>query len=531
VISGSDVNMAGLQRDWTSKWGLDLSQGMDSGQSARAMSLAALVGAGICLVYWQSAWSMISIWLRSDTFAHGFLIAPISLWLVWEKRKLLAGIGAEGAWLPIFGMLPVGLLWLVGHLVDITVVQQFAFVGMLILAVWATLGTRLARLVAFPLGFLFLAVPIGEGMVYPMMNFTADFTVGMLRLTGIPVFRDGTFFSIPTGDWSVVEACSGVRYLIASGTLGVLYAYLTYTKLWKRVLFSGFALMVPIIANGFRAYIIVMIGHLSGMRYAVGVDHLLYGWVFFGLVISAMFYIGSFWRDPIVEMQEIAVKESRSGAGRALVFALLAISVAALWPGFAWVLERQSSPAAVFNVKAPEAAGPWRVTDNMRWDWRPHVSGVDAQLFRVYSAGDTSVGLYIGIYADQRKGSELISSDNQMVIQKHPVWSEKERSRRVMAIGGRQISVEQSRLTRLSGERLLVWTWFDIGGYDTADPYQAKLREVVARLTGGGRGGALMAVATPYWESLAAAEAALEGFLSDMLDPSKRSIADALGMP
>ena len=175
---------------------------------------------------------------------------------------------------------------------------------------WASgpfLGTRLAGLLAFPLGFLLFAVPVGEGLIYPMMNFTADFTVAMLRATGIPVFRDGTFFSIPTGDWSVVEACSGVRYLIASVTLGALYAYLTYTKLWKRLLFCLFAIAVPVLANGLRAYMIVMIGHLSGMNYAVGVDHLLYGWVFFGMVITVMFFVGSFWRDPIVDTESFPV--------------------------------------------------------------------------------------------------------------------------------------------------------------------------------------------------------------------------------
>jgi EpsI family protein len=117
------------------------------------------------------------------------------------------------------------------------------------------------------------------------------------------------------------------------------------------------------------------------------------------------------------------------------------------------------------------------------------------------------------------------------VIQKHPVWSEKERVPRHVIIGEQRIAVEQSRLTRVSGERLLVWTWFEVGGYDTADPYQAKLREAVSRLTGGRRDGALMAAATPYGDNPATAEAVLAGFLADMLNPAKRSIADALGMP
>jgi hypothetical protein len=55
--------------------------------------------------------------------------------------------------------------------------------------------------------------------------------------------------------------------------------------------------VVPVIANGLRAYMIVMIGHLSGMALATGVDHLIYGWLFFGLVMFIMFWIGSYWRE------------------------------------------------------------------------------------------------------------------------------------------------------------------------------------------------------------------------------------------
>ena len=63
----------------------------------------------LLLAYRQSAWAMVEIWSRSDTFAHGFLVLPLVLWLVWRKRALLAGQQPQSApWL-----LPAVLLgWL-----------------------------------------------------------------------------------------------------------------------------------------------------------------------------------------------------------------------------------------------------------------------------------------------------------------------------------------------------------------------------------------------------------------------------------
>jgi exosortase/archaeosortase family protein len=127
-----------------------------------------------------------------------------------------------------------------------------------------------------------------------------DFTIAALQATGIPVYREGLNFVIPSGSWSVVEACSGVRYLIASFMVGTLFAYLNYNSWKRRAGFMLISIVVPIVANWLRAYMIVMIGHLSGNTLAVGVDHLIYGWVFFGVVIMIMFMIGARWSEPQV---------------------------------------------------------------------------------------------------------------------------------------------------------------------------------------------------------------------------------------
>ena len=139
----------------------------------------------------------------------------------------------------------------------------------------------------FPLAFLFFAAPVGEFLMPWLMARTADFTVFALRLSGIPVYREGLHFIIPSGSWSIVEACSGVRYLIASLMAGTLFAYFNYRSLRRRLLFVVVALLVPIVANWLRAYFIVLFGHLSDNKLAVAADHLIYGWVFFGVVIIA----------------------------------------------------------------------------------------------------------------------------------------------------------------------------------------------------------------------------------------------------
>ena len=171
--------------------------------------------------YWDAALAMISIWERSDTFAHGFLIVPVSGWLVWRKRHVLAALDLRPNFLALPLLAMVGFGWLLAGLGGVGVVQQFSLVIMIPLTAWAILGTEAVRALAFPLFFLVFAVPFGEFLEPPLMEHTADVLIALLKLTGIPVYREGQYFTIPSGSWSVVEACSGLRYLIASVTLGV----------------------------------------------------------------------------------------------------------------------------------------------------------------------------------------------------------------------------------------------------------------------------------------------------------------------
>ncbi len=332
-----------------------------------AATTVLLLWIGFC--YYGTAASMVAIWARSDTFAHGFFIAPISLWLIWRKRAQLRAATPVVSPLWALPLVLLGVSWWVGDAVSANVVLQFSFVGMLISAVLFMLGWPVARIILFPLLFLLFAVPFGEFLLPLLIEKTADFTVLGLRLTGVPVYRAGNNFQIPSGAWSVVEACSGVRYLIASVTVGTLFAYLNYQSWRRRAVFVVVSIVVPIVANWVRAYIIVMLGHLSGNRIATGVDHLIYGWLFFGIVISIMFAIGARWTEPDAPPKAVAASAATPGH-HSNVSALRWIGVA-LVAGWITVppalqrlaADRSGKEAAAYAAIGPSAlmTGSWHV--------------------------------------------------------------------------------------------------------------------------------------------------------------------------
>ncbi|MGH8717633.1 MAG: exosortase A [Burkholderiales bacterium] len=439
------------------------------------LALVASCIAVLVVSYWSTAFSMFAIWRRSDTFAHGYLIVPISAYLIWGKRRTIALLAPVPEFLPLTLLAGLALVWLLSNISGVLVVEQYAFVMMPPVLVWVLLGQRITKALAFPLFFLLFAVPAGEILTPTLMELTADATVFLLGASGIPVYREGLFFSIPTGKWSVVEACSGLRYLIASVTLGCLFGYLAYQSLKKRLIFIVAAALVPIVANCLRAYLIVMIGHLSDMKLATGVDHLVYGWLFFGLVIAALFWIGSRYRDERSE-SETARAQSRARAApeKMLLAAAAALGITSSAPAYA-AYAQHSAIDEMPILNAPEGQGGWqKIAEPAAFN--PHFSQFRASLRQSYRKGDSVIGLFIAYYKNQREHGEMISSQNVIVTNEDSLW----RKTAELPISA-NFKVNATEI-RNAESRLVVWHWYWVNRTHAANPYWAKLLQVQSEL-------------------------------------------------
>lgn len=492
---------------------------------ATLVALLALFG-----LFWPTFHSMAAVWERSETFAHGYLVFPITLWLIWRMREELARVPLRSDPAGLALLAAAGAGWLLADAGSVNVAAQYAFITMLIATVWTLLGRAFVRAALFPLMFLFFAVPVGEFLIPPLMNLTADFTVATLQATGIPVYREGTFFSIPSGDWSVVEGCSGLRYLIASITLGVLYAYLTFRSWKRRLLFSIAAVIVPVFANSGRAYMIVMIAHLSDMKYALGVDHYIYGWVFFGFVMLLLFWIGSFWREDDRPQVALSARTSApDGPSRGVLPMLVAtLLVAGLWPAYtAWLGSRPQPALAELKV---EAAGGWQ-SGAAFTSWRPHWVGAGRTLNQSYAQAGQTVMLQLDYYATQRQDAELINSQNYMIRQKDPDWSNVGEAVVGVEIGGEKRQVRQARLRGSNGQRLLVWQWNLINQQPVVSDQVAKLVLALDRVRLARDDGLSVLIATPYDDAdIGAAKAMLARFAADM-QPAIAAALDRIDGP
>ena len=426
------------------------------------------------IVYQDAIIAMEAVWSRSDTFAHGYFILPISLWLLWRDKATLLNSKVESTWLPLPMLMSSLIVGLIAYAADINVLGQLSAVVSLICLIWLVFGNKFAWRYKFPLAYLLFAVPMGENLIPWLQDVTAWFTVAFLKLNGIPVFADGLYIQIPAGMFEVAVACSGIRYLIASVAVGTLFAYLTYTKLHKQIIFILFALVLPILANGVRAYGIVAIAHYSEMKYATGVDHLIYGWLFFGVVIMLMFWVGGRFADPETEpekVQKLTVLRDSNSQNLTLISlvtlpiiaTLLLFLTTAMLKSAAHISIKPSKPEPSLSVK-----GNFDKVEHSNWG----ITFNDA-IQRSHLMSRDGLEIMRAVYANKQDKGELINWDN-IIFDDHR-WTLIKTS--IIAVNDQEARLVLIRNT-LGQERLIVY-WYEIAGRHLIKQIKVKLMQAI----------------------------------------------------
>lgn len=297
-----------------------------------AAAAALLVGVvALGLVFRPEEAEAVRVWLASTAYNHCFLVLPVAIYLAWDRRQALASVPPHPApWLAL-AALPLALAWLLAERAGIWEARQLLAMGLLEILFLAVLGLRCWRALSAPLLYLFFLVPVGGFLVPALQSFTVDFVKVGLNVLGIPNYITGVTIEIPEGTFYVAQACAGLRFLIASVAFGALYSCLMYTSPVRRLWFMALSLVVPIIANGFRALGLIVLAHLVGSAAAVETDHILYGWLFFSIVTFALILIGLPFRQS-ARRPAAAAPPGRRGPLTALAAATAVVILLAAAP-------------------------------------------------------------------------------------------------------------------------------------------------------------------------------------------------------
>ncbi len=270
-----------------------------------------LAWVGLIAWFWHDWAEMADQWWNSSTYNHILLVPAIVAWLVWLRARALVRLAPSTWWPGLILVAGAMAVWLLGAISGLNLARQLGAVVALQGAAITLLGPRVTAGLVFPLAYLLFLVPFGDELVPALQTITAKLTIALVHLSGIPAEIEGVFIDTPVGLFEVAEACSGVKFLIAMVALGTLVAHVCFERWGRRAAFLAVAVVLPILANGVRAWGTIYIAQFQGIEFAKGFDHIFYGWVFFAIVMAVLLALG--WRffdrapdDPLIDAEAIA---------------------------------------------------------------------------------------------------------------------------------------------------------------------------------------------------------------------------------
>lgn len=472
--------------------------------------------AAYVLVFWTTLMRLMGVWAGDGTFQYGFLIMPISLFLVWTRRQALAVVPFKPSYVGAGLVAVCSGLWLLGTLVGVQLVEQFAVIALLPSMVLAVYGFALARALMFPLLYLFFAFPWPVGHLVVILQYvTAEIAVRALQLTGFVAYLHDVMIETPVAVWHVAVACSGIKFFLAMVALGLLYAHLFFRSPVRRVVFVLLAFIVPIFFNGLRVYFTVVIGEVFGVQYATGTDHMIFGWQFFGTVLLLYFLAGWPWRESGPDDVEVAPTPTpASTAGRPALAAPLLLVFLLSGPLLGWAID--AADATPVAPPTPAARiGAWQLT-------LASVDAVGARFHRAdsyfagtYTNGRKQVNVVVAGYLGRpRHGHKLLMVSNRRYDPAQ--WKEVESSSRVQPAGKHRTQALRQVMLAEGGYRRLVWYWYEVNGQTALNAAEVKWLQLSAILRGRPVVTRVVMLSTPLEGDQPASEATLDDFLRAM---------------
>ncbi|MEM8547224.1 MAG: exosortase C-terminal domain/associated protein EpsI [Pseudomonadota bacterium] len=441
-------------------------------------------------------------WSAGGVVGHGYLVAAISLWLLWRERQwLLSGGLAAGWWaLPLVGVL--SLAWLVGYVANVIALQTVVIPLIALLAIIVALGPRVGALVGFPLLYLYCALPALRLLRPVFQTITTEAVGVLLTLADVPAYLDGNFVILAAGSFEIAEGCSGVSYLLAGVSVALLYGYLYYDTIGRSLLLLLAAMLAAMIGNWIRVAIIIAIGHFGGMDHPLVADHLSLGWVIFAIMLVPVMVIAR-RLEPLVVTPRVLPAPRGRFQPVAAVAALVALVAGPVWAAVVSPAEH----AARVTIELPQVSG-WQGPRTYTGAWSPRFVGPTDQIHGEYRSAEGVVSVYANVYVSQQQGQELIFFSNDIAGD----W-ERDRPRRAEPVVGTVAGPFRELVARSIYGETVIWYRYAIGESVSTADRDAKWQQALAVLRGTPGAGAV-AMASRCEPDCDAARARLRGLMA-----------------
>ena len=277
---------------------------------------ALFVCAGVVIatgwLYVPTLMALVRHWEVDENYSHGFFVPPLAMYIAWSRRQQLLALPLRPAAIGALGIVGSLMCFAAGQFGAELFLTRISLIGLLASLVVFHFGWQHLRTLAFPLGCLFLMIPIPavlfNHVAAPLQTLAAYLGEAAIALSGVPVLREGNVLMVPGRALEVAEACSGVRSLVSLTTLAVALGYFTEPRTGARVVLALSAIPIAVAVNAARVAGTGMATYWIGPAAADGFFHSFSGWLMFAAatgLLMLMQHICASARMPVLRPREV----------------------------------------------------------------------------------------------------------------------------------------------------------------------------------------------------------------------------------
>ena len=431
----------------------------------------------VAVLYWPSAVALNGLWTGEETYTHGYLVLLISLWLIVRDRKRLAAAPVRPVPQALIALLLLSAAWVWAWRAALQEPHVMLLPLILFTAIVAALGWGVARVLAFPIGYLYFAMPMWSDINRYVQELSAKASDVLIWITGLPAYVRGVYVHLPGGAIEIANSCSGLHELIVGLALATLYGEITGAPLRRRLTWIGVMGVLSLVVNWVRIFIVLVAAYFSHMHSSLVRNHYWLGWWLF----AGVFVLFLWWaeRRPVTVPHERTRQdlppEAASGRRFSLAQVVATLAVMAVLPALAygrdWAHSSDSTAVEVTWPAAPAGwSGPERVSGG---EWHPYFVRPGGESFARYvTPAGQSVEAFAVAYRVQTQNAKLLSYWNSL---RGPVHQRPLRPKRVRIVDSPMGQWRETLVVDPAGARSLIWSRYRIGNRIFLQPRFSQL--------------------------------------------------------
>jgi exosortase D (VPLPA-CTERM-specific) len=513
--------------------------------SIRPVSWLKTVIYGLLIFFvYRSTLDYLFVKWQSEDFTYCYMIPLIVIYMIWEKREILSRFSSVSSWKGLIPLIIGFLLYWLGELTGEFTMLFFSLWMVMVALCWLHLGWKKLKIISFPVAFS-LAMFVPPNALYAPLTLklkliSSQVGVVIMQLYGLSAYREGNVIDLGFTKLQVVDACSGLRYVIPLFLMGLLLAYYYKAALWKRIFLVASTVPLSIITNSLRIASVGILYQFWGPVVAEGFFHDFSGWFIFmaGLcfLLLEMWLLKKVFKGDVrCETGDVKARDTRDVRCEtvedkdnvlrltsnflpsflrppqfivAVIVLLLIVSLSHM------VNFREKTPLVKPFAGFPLQVGKWSgARTEMEQKFLDVLKLSDYTIIDYRNLQGKEVNFYVAYNQSQSKG-EATHSPATCLPSSGWVFQESGMvAVPVAAENGAKIQVSRAYMEK-NGVKQVTYYWFPQRGRVLNNIYQIKLYNFWDALTRHRTDGALVRVITPVYEneSPGEAEQRLQGF-------------------